>query len=134
MIPAFVCKEYPYSKACVDEFKYARMAGKLLVIALAPVCELRELEFDEAVGNGPVIGHFKRGEQCLRAWPGAPPGDADGTDFSQPEAIAEYISRRHMSGTRKVDGRWGVLRAAEKTVGLLHDHTSSKGSPSLTCL
>ena len=48
MIPAFVCKEYPYSKACVDEFKHARKAGKLLVIALAPVWELEKLEIEKA--------------------------------------------------------------------------------------
>ena len=94
VIPCFVCAEYPMSKACVDEFKYARNARKLLVIALSPLHEIASLPIDEGLGNGPVVGHFKKGEQCLLSWPGAPPGDAEGSDFSKPEVVAEYIYTR----------------------------------------
>ena len=89
-----MCAEYPLSKACVDEFKYARNKRKLLVIALSPLHELANLPIDEELGNGPVVGHFVKGEQCLLAWPGAPPGDAEGSDFSKPEVVAEYIYTR----------------------------------------
>ena len=80
VIPCFVCEEYLTSKACVDEFKFARNAKKLLVIALAPPRELARAPINEKVSNGPVVGHFVKGEQCLQAFPGAPAGDAASDD------------------------------------------------------
>lgn len=96
VIPCFVDVEYMNSQACVDEFKYAKNRGKLLAIALAPPSELADVRVNQDIGNGPLVAYFCS-EQCLLAWPDAPPGDADGSDFRNPEVIASYIHAKFIA-------------------------------------